>query len=126
MFAGSVTGGIPGSGTDRSATGLATGQLAARGGDGGDVTACRAGGTVRCGARAWARWSVSPPARKTIVTTAAAAAAATTRARPLNKAQRLALAFSRRPGPLIAILTAALSPYPVRRCQPSFRQHLAP
>src|SRR5215472_3354262 len=122
MFAGSVTGGIPGSGTDRSATGPATGQLAAGCGDGGDVTACRGGAAVRCGARAGAALSRPAATRQVTVTTAAKATTAT--ARPASRRQRLARGSADRCMPRVALLTAALSLAPARRCQSSGAQHL--
>src|SRR5215472_12351296 len=110
MFAGSVTGGIPGSGTDRSATGPATGQLAAGCGDGGDVTASRAGSAVRCGARAGAALSRPAATRKATVTTAARATTAT--ASPASQRRRLAGGSADRCVPLVALLTAAPLPAP--------------
>src|SRR5579864_2284874 len=105
MFAGSVTGGIPGSGTDRSATGLATGQLAVGCDAGGGVTECRAGAAVRCGAGAGAGLSRPAPARRATVTTAARATTAT--ARPASQGQRPARGSADRCMPLVGILTAA-------------------
>src|SRR5258708_6010881 len=118
MFAGSVTGGIPASGTDRSDRELVTCQEAGLG----EARACWGGAAARCGAGAVAPWSLSAAGRRAIVTTAAAAAAI--KARPPNQAQRLALGPACRPIALIAILTVVLVPYPARRCRPSCGQHL--
>src|SRR5260221_12763250 len=118
MFAGSVTGGIPASGTDRYERELVhcqeTGLGAAR--------ACWGDAAARCGARGVAAWSLSAAGRRAIVTTAAAAAAV--KARPPNQTQRLALGSACRPIALLAILTAVLLPCPARRCRPSGGQHL--
>src|SRR5690349_22856092 len=86
MFAGSVTGGIPGSGTDRSATGPATGQVTAgldteRADDSRTVLGCGVGVGVGAGAGAGVR-----EADRKITTPTATTAADT----PQNHARRLA------------------------------------
>src|SRR5690348_16499775 len=73
MFAGSVTGGIPGSGTDRSATGPATGQVTAgldteRAGDSRTVLGCGVG--VGAGAGAGVREAGRKITAKTTTTVA--------------------------------------------------------
>src|SRR5437762_1995733 len=81
MFAGSVTGGIPGSGTDRSATGPATGQVTAV------LDAERAGDSrteLGCGVLAGAGAGVCEAGRK--ITTPTATTAADT---PENHIRRL-------------------------------------
>src|SRR5690349_20725955 len=96
MFAGSVTGGIPGSGRDRSA-GPATGQRAATaraaGGECGAGLACDA-----AAAGAWARawWLVSAFSRETTAMTAIAATTAR-QAQP-NQIRHRANRFARLPG----------------------------
>jgi hypothetical protein len=97
MFAGSGTGGIPGSGTDRSATGPATGQVTAV------VDAERAGDSrteLGCGVRAGADAGVCEAGRKMITPTATAAIDT-----PQNHTKRLA----RRPAGQPALLMPILS-----------------
>src|SRR6478735_1845354 len=67
MFAGSGTGGIPGSGTDRSATGPATGQVTAgldteRAGDSRTVLGCGVGAGADTGVRESGRKMTRPTA----------------------------------------------------------------
>src|SRR5260221_12186233 len=108
MLAGSVTGGIPGSGTDRSATGPGTCQAA------GCAVArrCEAGAVAGRDARADAEPSVSAaPPQPTVKTVAATA---TVMARRLNWVQHPALGSARRPVLLIADPPRGVIPYPHR------------
>src|SRR5690348_4386139 len=96
MFAGSVTGGIPGSGTDRSATGPATGQVTAvldaeRAGDSRTVLGCGVGAGARAGVREAGRKITTP------TTTTAADT-------PDNHTRRLARPPAGQPTLLIPIL----------------------
>src|SRR3954451_20112022 len=97
MFAGSATGGIPGSGTDRSATGPATGQVMTV------LDAERAGESrteLGCGVRAGAGAGVCEADRK--ITTPTVTAASDT---PQNHTRRI----SRRPAGQPTLLMPILS-----------------
>src|SRR6185437_13927647 len=108
MFAGSGTGGIPGSGTDRSATGPATGQVTAV------LDAERAGDSrteLGCGVRAGADagvcevdWKITTPTTTTAI------------APPQNHTRRFARRPAGQPTLLMPILPArAQVRSPVRR-----------
>src|SRR5215470_12320414 len=108
MFAGSGTGGIPGSGTDRSATGPATGQVTAV------LDAERAGDSrtvLGCGVGAGAGAGVCEAGRKITTPTATTAADA-----PQIHTRRLACRPEGQPTLLMPILPAqAQVRSPVRR-----------
>src|SRR6188472_1736829 len=98
MFAGSGTGGIPGSGTDRSATGPATGQVTAAG------DAERAGESrteLGCGVGAGADAGVCEAGRKITAPTTTTAIDT-----PQNHARRLARRPAGQPTLLMPILPA--------------------
>src|SRR5215831_4007852 len=102
MFAGSVTGGIPASGTDRSDTGLATCQLADGLGEGWDRREC-----VVAGRDVWVEADGPEFVAVQETTVKTGAANATVRARRVGPAQRPALASAGQPIPVIPIFSAA-------------------
>src|SRR6185437_8589693 len=103
MFAGSVTGGIPGSGTDRSVTGLSTRQRTAAAEAGAD---CDAGGeavavgvaVAATGRGACARAGRLVPARGRETTVMTATTAMTARQAQPNQIRYLVNRFAGHPG----------------------------
>src|SRR5580704_987300 len=104
MLAGSVTGGIPGSGVDRSAIGLSTCHVA-----GGDDTG-RTGeerAVARSGGRVDAEWRLSEVGRKTTANTATTAV--TVRNTPPSQARRRVRRSAGQPILSIPILPSGLN-----------------
>src|SRR5215472_3254256 len=122
MLAGSVTGGIPGSGVDRSAIALATGHDA----DGCDADGCGAGRTVeagvavRCDGGTDADGWLSEPGRET--SAKIATTAVTARNTPPSQARRRVRRSASQPILSIPILSSGLNKVRLASRQPPIRR----